>query len=126
MVFKIINSTTKLLPAWKAILQELGLPDITIPRDVRTRWNSTYDMLKETVKYARAYDRLCNDKANDLRAYELSAGEWAIARELLGVLKACVRANIHALYTNYGFRGVFRFSRMQPPSSHEERRTSRA
>ncbi|KAF8986601.1 hypothetical protein BDQ17DRAFT_1188015, partial [Cyathus striatus] len=42
VAYKIIYSTTDLLPAWIACLEELGQPIKLIPHDVRTRWNSTY------------------------------------------------------------------------------------
>jgi hypothetical protein len=45
LAFKIVNSTTKLLPAWKKQLEEIELAICIMPRDVTTRWNSTYDML---------------------------------------------------------------------------------
>ncbi|TFK81276.1 hypothetical protein K466DRAFT_454437, partial [Polyporus arcularius HHB13444] len=61
LAFKIVNSTTKLAPAWRDICKELGLPERMIPRDVRTRWNSTYDMIKMAVEYAKAIKRMCSD-----------------------------------------------------------------
>ncbi|KAI0355815.1 hypothetical protein OH77DRAFT_1360058, partial [Trametes cingulata] len=62
VAFKIVNSTTLLLPAWRRTVEELKLPAKLIPRDVRTRWNSTYDMLDVSVKYRTAVDSLCADK----------------------------------------------------------------
>ena len=87
MAFKIINSSTLLLPEWKATLRELRLPERLLPRDVRTRWNSTFDMLDTAVKYRKAIDRMCSDKKNKLRSYELAKEEWEIARQLREVLK---------------------------------------
>ncbi|KAF8871806.1 hypothetical protein CPB85DRAFT_1238323, partial [Mucidula mucida] len=52
--FKIINSSTILLPRWKAIVAELQLDAKILPRDVSTRWNSTYDMLMIARKYKKA------------------------------------------------------------------------
>ncbi|TFK81778.1 hypothetical protein K466DRAFT_453724, partial [Polyporus arcularius HHB13444] len=66
LTFKIINSSTLLLPAWKKILKDLNLPEKMLPRDVKTRWNSTYDMASECLKYRAAIDRLCADQANGL------------------------------------------------------------
>jgi hypothetical protein len=43
-----------------------------MPRDVTTRWNSTYDMLKFALEYRKAIDILTADRQNDLRNYELS------------------------------------------------------
>ncbi len=46
-----------------------------IPRDVCTRWNSTYDMIKMAVEYAKAIKRICSDAENGLREFELDADE---------------------------------------------------
>ncbi|KAH9912059.1 uncharacterized protein BXZ73DRAFT_14875, partial [Epithele typhae] len=60
--FAIINSPTKLLPAWNEILRDLQLPPRMLPRDVRTRWHSTGDMIHLSLKYRAAVDRLTSDK----------------------------------------------------------------
>ncbi|KAI4294053.1 hypothetical protein K525DRAFT_181111, partial [Schizophyllum commune Loenen D] len=49
LAFKVINSTTKLLPAWSACLKTYNQPETLIPRDVSTRWNSTNDMVDYCV-----------------------------------------------------------------------------
>lgn len=87
--FKVINSTTILLPAWKATLKELGLPVRLLKRDVWTRWNSTYDMLELALNSRQAIDKMCSDKTNGLQTYELVSSEWKIVEELLSVLKVC-------------------------------------
>ncbi|EIW54247.1 uncharacterized protein TRAVEDRAFT_81735, partial [Trametes versicolor FP-101664 SS1] len=66
LAFKIVHSTTKLLPVWKELLAELGQPVVLIPRDVRTRWNSTFDMLDSCLKHQKALTQLCSDKSNGL------------------------------------------------------------
>ncbi|KAF8171028.1 hypothetical protein K438DRAFT_1459032, partial [Mycena galopus ATCC 62051] len=43
--FAVVNSTTKGLPAWREACATHGKRVRVIPRDVRTRWNSVYDML---------------------------------------------------------------------------------
>ncbi|CDO72042.1 hypothetical protein BN946_scf184943.g77 [Trametes cinnabarina] len=58
------------------------LPEKLIPRDVRTRWNSTYEMLDVAVQYRKAVDVFCADKENKLRQYELTEQEWTIATQL--------------------------------------------
>ncbi|KAJ7506382.1 hypothetical protein B0H11DRAFT_1640889, partial [Mycena galericulata] len=50
---KTIHSTTKLLPAWKQLLLDLQMPHKILPHDVKTRWNSTYDMIVAALKYRR-------------------------------------------------------------------------
>ena len=76
-----------LLPAWKEKCQELKLGERVIPRDVRTRWNSTYDMLDIAVKYREAVDAMCADRKSKLRRYELQEREWKLASQLVDVLK---------------------------------------
>ncbi|KAI1783384.1 hypothetical protein LXA43DRAFT_903690 [Ganoderma leucocontextum] len=80
--FKIINSTTKLLPAWKATCVGCKKPERLMPRDVRTRWNSTYDMLDFAVGYSKVIDNMTASKSNGLRRYELSRDEWKVAKQL--------------------------------------------
>ena len=82
-----MNSTTILLPAWQEILRERKLEEKMIPRDVKTRWNSTYDMLSEAVKYKAAVKKLCAEEENGLRDLELSADEWETATQLRDALK---------------------------------------
>jgi hypothetical protein len=58
-----------------------------MPRDVRTRWNSTYDMLDFAVQYRIAIDDIAGNKTANLRRYELSEAEWKIAQQLCDTLK---------------------------------------
>ncbi|KAE9398961.1 hypothetical protein BT96DRAFT_736085, partial [Gymnopus androsaceus JB14] len=44
--FKIINLPTLLLPCWRTITALTPFENQTLPQDVSTHWNSTYDMLK--------------------------------------------------------------------------------
>ena len=58
-----------------------------MPRDVATRWNSTYDMLEFAVEYRSALDSITGNRDMKLRRYELSGEEWDIAKHLRDVLK---------------------------------------
>ena len=58
-----------------------------MPRDVKTRWNSTYDMLNFAVEYQTALDQMTGERASNLRQYEMSTSEWTIASQLRHVLR---------------------------------------
>ncbi|RDX40180.1 hypothetical protein OH76DRAFT_1297766, partial [Lentinus brumalis] len=58
LAFKVVNSSTILLPAWYDLCCQLKMAERLIPRDVKTRWNSTYDMAFTTVEYQEVYKRL--------------------------------------------------------------------
>ena len=49
--FAIKHSSTIILPQWFATLEDFGLSPRMMPRDVSTRWNSTYDMLEFAIEY---------------------------------------------------------------------------
>lgn len=61
-----------------------------MPRDVSTRWNSTYDMLCFAIKYRKAIEIMTSEKKNDLRQFELEEDEWTIAEQLSDILRARV------------------------------------
>lgn len=58
-----------------------------MPRDVRTRWNSTFDMLDFAVKHREALNTITGDRDMKLRQYELSEEDWVTATQLRDVLK---------------------------------------
>jgi hypothetical protein len=58
-----------------------------MPRDVSTRWNSTFDMLEFAIQYRVAIDAMTAIREFDLRKYELVPTEWDTATELRDVLK---------------------------------------
>ena len=60
-----------------------------MPRDVSTRWNSTYNMLKFACTYREAIDKITDERAMKLREYELKDDEWKIIEELRDSLKVC-------------------------------------
>lgn len=55
-----------------------------MPRDVATRWNSTYDMLLFALEYREAIDEITGDR--DMRKYELDEEEWELVQQLCDVL----------------------------------------
>jgi hypothetical protein len=82
LAYKIIHSTTLILPVWRQILKDLNLDDCIMPRDVTTRWNSTFDMLNFAIKYRAAIDKITGDRTMELRRFELYDLDWEIAKQL--------------------------------------------
>jgi len=86
------------LPEWRSILDQhaeaskaaktMPLSHRMMPRDVSTRWNSTFDMLKFALAYREPLNDLTGSREMKLRAYELTEDEWKIAEQLSGVLEA--------------------------------------
>jgi hypothetical protein len=59
-----------------------------MPRNVVTRWNSTYDMLEFALQYRAVIDRITVDKKlPQLRKYELDEDEWEVIENLTSVLE---------------------------------------
>ena len=75
------------LPAWKATLQELEMAVTFMPWDVRTRWNSTFDMLKYALNHRKAIDEVTQHRDLGLRKLEISDYEWELMDQLHDVLK---------------------------------------
>lgn len=65
-----------------------------MPRDVATRWNSTYEMLAFAVDYRLAIDSITGDRDMKLRQYELNEDEWEAAVQLRAALKVCRNISI--------------------------------
>ncbi|KAF9219129.1 hypothetical protein BS17DRAFT_658061, partial [Gyrodon lividus] len=62
LAFKLIHSTTKLLPAWHTTLEAMRMKKVTnMPCDVSTWWNSTLDMLD--LNHRQAVDSVTQDRA---------------------------------------------------------------
>ncbi|KAJ7435699.1 hypothetical protein B0H11DRAFT_1702958 [Mycena galericulata] len=71
------------LPAWRKICRKCKLKERMIPCDVRTRWNSTYDMLYFSQNYRPAIHAITSEKSCKLRKYELDETEWEIIGDLV-------------------------------------------
>lgn len=81
------DSTTIILPQWFTTLEELKLHERMMPRDVTTRWNSTYDMLEFAIEYREALEAMTGNQKMKMRQYELTEEDWNIATQLRDVLK---------------------------------------
>lgn len=72
-----------------------------MPRDVVTRWNSTYDMLSFTLRYRKAIDTVTADKGLKLRKFELDEDDWIIVDDLVYLLEVPVIPSLnYRLQTN--------------------------
>ncbi|KIK40530.1 hypothetical protein CY34DRAFT_30124, partial [Suillus luteus UH-Slu-Lm8-n1] len=60
--YKIVHSSTLLLPEWKSILPELKLTVRIMPHDISTHWNSTFDMLEFALQYRKAIDTMTDKR----------------------------------------------------------------
>jgi hypothetical protein len=88
-----------------------------MPRDVSTRWNSTFDMLEFAIQYRPAINAMTAACDFGLRQYELVPAEWKIASELRDVLKVSVFLLLRHNVPHSAFDTSFRFLKMQHYSS---------
>jgi hypothetical protein len=86
--FALVHSTTKALPAWRSACGTKNMAVRLLPRDVRTRWNSTYDMLVVAVQYKDVVNAVTADRNLPLRKYELSDSDWMIVEDMVYTLEA--------------------------------------
>lgn len=87
LAFKVVHSTTILGPAWMALCRVHNLNERYIPRDVRTRWNSTYDMLSVALKYRAVYNEFTANSDPAISVFNLTLKEWQIGEQLEKILK---------------------------------------
>ena len=99
--FALVNSTMILLLVWKVCLVELDCAVRIMPRDVQTRWNSTYNMLQFALGYKDAIKMITSDLANGLWKYELNDDEWLIVKELAATLKVWFRHNLSRSHVDH-------------------------
>ncbi|KAI9459956.1 hypothetical protein HD554DRAFT_1998511, partial [Boletus coccyginus] len=87
LAFAIIRSTPISLPAWYQLCSDANLKPKLIPRDVVTRWNSTYKALCFVLAYRQPVDAITAKEKYKLRKYKLDNEEWQIIRDLVCLLK---------------------------------------
>ncbi|KIM65635.1 hypothetical protein SCLCIDRAFT_112359, partial [Scleroderma citrinum Foug A] len=87
LAFKMIHSTTILLPAWREMLKGMGMPVHLMPCNVPTWWNSSADMVEFALEYHEPLNAMMQKRDLGLRSLELSDEEWRALKELHAVLK---------------------------------------
>ena len=58
-----------------------------MPRDVATRWNSTFDLLEYALKHRKVVELLTQRRELGLRKFKLADDEWVVVGQLHSVLK---------------------------------------
>ncbi|KAF7372915.1 Dimer-Tnp-hAT domain-containing protein [Mycena sanguinolenta] len=95
LAFAIVNSPTKGLPAWLKKCGDHGMTRRLIPRDVRTRWNSLYDMLVVAIMYKKVVNDFMGDRELGFRAYDLTDVQWTLLGDMVHVLKVFKDATLY-------------------------------
>ncbi|KAJ3777640.1 hypothetical protein FB446DRAFT_633659, partial [Lentinula raphanica] len=85
--FKIIHSSTDLLPKWREHMQDTPFKGRMLPRDVATRWNSTYDMLAAFLEMKDPVSAFLDRSSHGLTDFLLNDDEWEAITDLVSVLK---------------------------------------
>ena len=97
LAFKVIHSSTVILPAWKELMKELKMTMSFLPRNVATRWNLTLDLLDYALRHRKVVDGVTQKRDLGLRKYEVLDAEWVIMEQLRSVLEvSCSLRLLHA------------------------------
>lgn len=92
----------------------------SLPRDVSTRWNSTYDHLVAFLQLQVYVDKFTGIREHGLREFELMKEEWDCLRQLVKVLQVCWMS-LHLYLMLMGLQilkeGTEFFSSSTPPVS---------
>jgi hypothetical protein len=83
-IIKVVTSTPSRLHIFNSIVQALGLKSKSgLILDVPHRWNATYDMLNEALKYKAALNRYATEQHHEF----LTEEDWSMAEALHGFLQ---------------------------------------
>ncbi|KAJ3753646.1 hypothetical protein EV360DRAFT_53128 [Lentinula raphanica] len=85
--FKIIHSMTILLPKWREHIAGTEFKGQVLPRNVATRWNSTFDMLAAFLQMKEPIVKFLDCSSNGLSKYVLDNDKWEAVEGLVSVLK---------------------------------------
>jgi len=78
-IIKVVTSTPSRLQTFNSIVQALGLKGKSgLILDVPHRWNATYDMLNEALKYKAALNRFAAEQYQDVPSEQ----DWQKAESL--------------------------------------------
>ena len=77
-------------------------------------------MLSFSLRYRESIDAITADKATKLRKYELDDGDWAIAEDLVAILK------VSLIFVLFFMHACSAINRQPPSSSPRTRRASAA
>ncbi|KAJ3755208.1 hypothetical protein EV360DRAFT_20087, partial [Lentinula raphanica] len=92
--FKIIHSTTGLLPKWRDHVAGTQFKGLVLPRDVSTRWNFTYDMLAAFLAMREPVTEFLDRSRHGLSDFALDDDKWNAIEGLVSVLKVLKEATM--------------------------------
>ena len=110
LLYKMIHSSTILLPVWMSTLKDLNIAPKHLLRDVSTCWNSTFDMLDCALRYRAGIDGITDKQKLGLSNYGLDEHKWVFLEQLHDVLK--VHSGISTVFNHAEIMWQSRFSRM--------------
>ncbi|KAE9398941.1 hypothetical protein BT96DRAFT_780970, partial [Gymnopus androsaceus JB14] len=70
------------LPSWRKAVAGSAFRNRTLPWDVSTCWNSTYDMLAAFIEMKEYVDIFLDSSSNGLTQYLLTDTEWKAVEDL--------------------------------------------
>ncbi|CAB4492734.1 unnamed protein product [Rhizophagus irregularis] len=90
-LIKKIKASPQQVDKFKAQCKVANVPNLNVILDVRTRWNSTYDMLVRARKLKEPLNILSNSDSN-LRPFTINEDEWINLLEIEELLKYFAKA----------------------------------
>ncbi|KAJ3748255.1 hypothetical protein EV360DRAFT_56950, partial [Lentinula raphanica] len=95
IAFKLINSTTGLLPKWREHLSKTEFAGRNLHRDVATRWNSTHNMLECFLELKGPISEFVDHASYGISEYSLTEEEWEIIGGLVTTLQILYDATLY-------------------------------